>query len=150
MGDVICLIRSSCSARSIACSLRVGLCLSRSRTCAPGAPADPKEADADLLDRVIRLSLDSVESAGVWRNAIGPLLRAMLEELGFTDVEREGACWVAADEHPEIMAVITQTLQLAAASALAAGMITQIELEAAIAVMRSSMLMSPSVSFLRA
>jgi SAM-dependent methyltransferase len=98
---------------------------------------DPTAPDADLLDRVIRLSLDAVESAGVWRNALGPRLRGMLEEVGFTDVESEGVCWVAADHHPEIVAVITQTLQLAAESALAARAISQSELEAAIEVVRA-------------
>lgn len=101
------------------------------------APADPKAPDADRLDRVIRVSLDAAEIAGVWRNALGPRLQAMLQEVGFTGVECEGTCWVAADEHPEIMAVITQTLQLAAASALAAGAISQSELAATVAVMRA-------------
>lgn len=99
--------------------------------------ADPTAPDADLLDRVIRLSLETAESTGVWRNGLGSRLRGLLEAAGLTEVECDGACSVAADQHPEIMAVATQTLRLAATSALAGGVISERELEAAIAVIRA-------------
>ena len=44
---------------------------------------------------------------------------------------------MAANQHPEIMAVATQTLRLAATDALAAGIIRASQLEAAIAAMQA-------------
>ena len=52
-------------------------------------------------------------------------------------MECEGVCGVAANQDPEVVAVASQTLRLAASSALAAGVIGQGELEDAIGLMRA-------------
>ena len=99
--------------------------------------ADSTAPGADLLNRVIHLSLEAAESAGVWRNALGPRLPRLLTAAGLIGGECDGACSVAADHHPEIIALTIQSLQLAATSGLAAGVINQADVEAAVAVMRA-------------
>jgi len=98
--------------------------------------ADSSAPGAQMLDRVIAVSLEAVERAGVWRNAFGRRLKAILQQMGLADVTCEGVCWIAEDQHPEIVAVTTQSLQLAAVSAIASGVLSQEDLDAAVAVMR--------------
>jgi SAM-dependent methyltransferase len=100
------------------------------------APADPAAPGAAEHARVIQTALDATERAGIWRNALGPRLPMMFERLGLTDVSCDGACWVAPDDRPEVMALMTQTLQLIASHAIAAGVLKDAEVQAALALMR--------------
>jgi hypothetical protein len=58
-------------------------------------PADPHAPGAALLDSVIQRALAATEAAGIWRNALGPRLPTIFEQLGMQDVTCDGACWVA-------------------------------------------------------
>jgi SAM-dependent methyltransferase len=96
---------------------------------------DPEAPGAGLLDRVIQQALAATENAGVWRNALGPRLQTIFEQLGLQTVASDGACWVAPDEQPEVMALMTRSLQLIATHGLAAGVLTEAEVQGALELM---------------
>lgn len=100
------------------------------------AAADSTEPGGDLLNRVIQRSLQATETAGVWRNAVGPRLPRLLASAGLRVDSCEGACFVSGRRHPALLAVATQSLRLIAASSLASGAIEPEELEAAIGLIR--------------
>ena len=100
-------------------------------------PADPGAPGGALVQRVIQLALEATERAGIWRNAVGPRLPTVFEQLGLLDVTCDGACWVAPDERPEVMALMVQTLQLIAAHGIAAGALTETEVHEALALIKA-------------
>jgi 2-polyprenyl-3-methyl-5-hydroxy-6-metoxy-1,4-benzoquinol methylase len=102
--------------------------------------ADPAAPDAALFDRVAQRSLAAVERAGVWRNALGPRLPGLLEQAGFQDVRCDGACWVPSLERPELRALFVQSLQLVAVHGVAAGEVTEDEVQRALELMRTGAL----------
>ncbi|MCS5699426.1 methyltransferase domain-containing protein [Cyanobium sp. FGCU-52] len=100
------------------------------------AAADPSQPGADLLSRVISCALQATEAAGVWRNAIGPRLPSLLSQAGLRVSACEGTCFLADRSDPARHAFATQSLQLVAANAIAAGSLTAPELQAALGLLR--------------
>lgn len=99
--------------------------------------ADPAAPGAELVDRVTQRSLAALERAGVWRNALGPRLPELFEQVGLRQVEADGACWIAPLERPEIMALMMQSLQLITPYGVASGELTEAEVQAAFERVRS-------------
>lgn len=98
--------------------------------------ADGTEPGAEILNRVIARSLQATEQAGLWQNALGPRLPGLLRCAGLDVRSCEGRCGVLHLAHTAIVASASQSLRLAAANALAAGLITEADLETAIALIQ--------------
>ena len=96
------------------------------------AAADPSQPGANLLSRVISCALQATEAAGVWRNAIGPRLPSLLSQAGLRVSSCEGTCFVSERSDPARLAFASQSLQLVAGNAIAAGSITAAERDAAL------------------
>lgn len=99
--------------------------------------ADPAAPGAALADRVTQRSLAAIERAGVWRNALGPRLPELFAQAGMQEITCDGACWIVPNDRPEIMAMIVQSLQLIAAHGIAAGEVTEAEVQAVVELIRA-------------
>jgi hypothetical protein len=85
---------------------------------------------------VISCALQATEAAGVWRNAIGPRLPSLLGQAGLRVSACEGTCFVSERADPARLAFASQSLQLVAGNAIAAGSITAADLEGALELLR--------------
>ena len=82
---------------------------------------------------MISCALEATEAAGVWRNAIGPRLPSLLSQAGLRVSGCKGTCFVSERADPARLAFASQSLELVAGNAVAAGSITAAERDAALA-----------------
>ncbi|MDH5672617.1 MAG: class I SAM-dependent methyltransferase [Myxococcales bacterium] len=90
-------------------------------------PADPNADGSALASHVLGTALRAVEAAGVWQNAIGPRVPALMQHAGLDASDCEGSCWIMETERPEVMALMLQSLELIASHGLAAGALHETE-----------------------